>query len=98
MDSSSATPGPCVIASVNYASTVVPLFHAAWLFALGIASTKAFWIKPSWILIALVLLSVLCGLAAVRAQRVAIVPVALLWLLVGAWCGQATQNGEQHQG
>jgi competence protein ComEC len=64
----------------------VPLFHAAWLFAVGIAVTKALWLPPSFVLIALAMVAVMCGVAAFRAQRIAWLPLAALWLLLGAWC------------
>ncbi|MGD0292230.1 MAG: ComEC/Rec2 family competence protein [Terracidiphilus sp.] len=64
----------------------VPLFHAAWLFAVGIAVTQFLWLRPSLVLIALVLAAVLCGVAAFRAQRFTWLPLAALWLLLGAWC------------
>jgi competence protein ComEC len=38
------------------------------------------------VLIALALTAVLCGAAAFRAQRLAWLPLAALWLLLGAWC------------
>jgi competence protein ComEC len=68
------------------ASGSVPLFHAAWLFAAGIAITQFIWLRPSLVLIALALDAVLCGAAAFRAQRIAWLPLAALWLLLGAWC------------
>jgi competence protein ComEC len=64
----------------------VPLFHAAWLFAVGIAITHWLYLRPSLVLIALALVAVLCGWAALRAQRIAWLPLAALWLLLGAWC------------
>ena len=64
----------------------VPLFHAAWLFALGIALTHALYLRPSLVLVALAMVAVLCGMAALRAQRTAWLPLAVLWLLLGAWC------------
>ena len=66
--------------------SAVPLFHAAWLFAAGIAATHWLWLRPSLVLIALVLVAVLCGVAAFRAQRSAWLPLAVLWCLLGAWC------------
>jgi competence protein ComEC len=66
----------------------VPLFHAAWLFAAGIAATAWLWLQPSLVLIALALLAVLCCVAAFRAQRIAWLPLAVLWLLLGAWCAE----------
>jgi competence protein ComEC len=68
--------------------TTVPLFHAAWLFAAGIALAARFWLQPSVVLIALALTAALCGLAALRGQRMVWLPLAVLWLLLGAWCGE----------
>jgi competence protein ComEC len=65
----------------------VPLFHAAWLFAIGIAATHWLWLRPALVLAALAPTAVLCGIAAVRAQRVLWVPIVVLWCLLGAWCG-----------
>ncbi len=66
----------------------VPLFHAAWLFAAGIALTPWLWLRPSSLLVALALVALLCGVAALRAQRIAWLPLAVLWLLLGAWCAE----------
>jgi competence protein ComEC len=66
----------------------VPLFQAAWLFAVGIAATEILWLQSSLVLAALPLVAVLCCLAAWRAQRIVWLPMALLWLLLGAWCAQ----------
>jgi competence protein ComEC len=66
----------------------VPLFHAAWLFAAGIAVTEALWLRPSQVLVVLALVAALCGLAALRAQRIVWLPLAVLWLLLGAWCAE----------
>ena len=66
----------------------VPLFHAAWLFAGGIALTNWAWLRPSVVLVGLGLVAVVCALAAWRAQRVAWVPLAALWCLLGVWCAE----------
>jgi competence protein ComEC len=68
--------------------TTVPLFHAAWLFAAGIALAGRLWLQPSIVLIALALTAAVCGLAALRGQRMVWLPLAALWLLLGAWCGE----------
>src|ERR1700684_3890391 len=67
--------------------TTVPLFNAAWLFAAGVALASWLWLRPSMVLIALLLTIALCGLAALCAQRIAWLPLATLWLLLGALCG-----------
>ncbi len=57
----------------------VPLFHAACLFAVGIAGTHWLWLRPGIVLVSLALLAILCGLAALRAaHRVASDGVALV--------------------
>ena len=66
--------------------TAVPLFHAAWLFAAGIALAGRLWLQPSIVLIALALTAAVCGWAALRGQRMVWLPLAALWLLLGAWC------------
>jgi competence protein ComEC len=66
----------------------VPLFHAAWLFAAGIALTQTIWLRPSLLLIALAEAAVLCCIAAFRAPRIVWLPVAVLWCLLGAWCAE----------
>ena len=72
------------LSSVSLSPT--PLFHAAWLFAAGIALSHWLWLRPSLVLVALGLFAVLCGVSAFRAQRVAWMPLAVLWCLLGAWC------------
>ncbi|MGD0737482.1 MAG: ComEC/Rec2 family competence protein [Terracidiphilus sp.] len=67
--------------------SAVPLFHAACLFAGGITIAHWLWIRPSLVLISLGLIAVLCALAALRAQRIAWLPLAVLWLLLGAFSG-----------
>jgi competence protein ComEC len=70
----------------------VPLFHAAWLFAAGIVLASGVWLRPTLLLIALALVAGLGITAAAygggRAQRIAWLPMAVLWLLLGAWCGE----------
>lgn len=68
--------------------TAVPLFHAAWLFAVGIALASHYWLRPTFLFIALAIVGGLCTLAAHRAQRIAWIPMAALWLMLGAWCGE----------
>jgi competence protein ComEC len=66
----------------------VPLFHAAWLFAAGITLSHWLWLRPSLLLTALALVAVLCAVAALYAQRIAWLPLAVLWCLLGAWCAE----------
>jgi competence protein ComEC len=64
----------------------VPLFHAAWLFALGIATTQWVWLKPSAVLLAVAAVAALCAVAVFRAERISWLPMAVLWCLLGTWC------------
>ncbi len=69
-------------------SSIIPLFHAAWLFALGIAVAHAVWLRPSLVLIAILPVALVCLVATWRAERVRWVPLAVLWCLLGAWCAE----------
>ena len=88
MESDPTTIGQPISACASADLTAVPLFHAAWLFAAGVAATAVLWLRPGMVLVALALVAVLCAVAALRAQRVAWLPVALLWCLLGAWCAE----------
>src|ERR1039458_2300694 len=92
MEPAHHSPGQA-LASLNSAGPgngpgAVPLFHAAWLFAAGIAVAGWLWLRPPVVLIALALAGLLCCVAALRAQRVVWVPLSLLWLLLGVWCAE----------
>jgi len=69
-------------------ASAVPLFHAAWLFAAGIVVSHWLWLRPSFLLIALIVLFGISAVAALRAERLAWLPVALLWALLGAVCAE----------
>jgi competence protein ComEC len=88
MQSEQESTGPLVLRSPSGALTLVPLFHAAWLFAAGIALAHFVWLRPSILLAALAPVAILCGLAAVRAQRILWLPLAVLWCILGAWCAE----------
>jgi competence protein ComEC len=78
--------GPLITGQSAAVVRAVPLFHAAWLFAAGIAVAHWLWLRPSLVLLAVILLATLCCVAALRAQRIVWAPLAALWLLLGAWC------------
>jgi competence protein ComEC len=81
----SSRPAPSFLAS---AATAAPLFHAAWLFALGIVVARWMWLRPAWVLLAIFIIAALCALAAARAVNIVMLPMALLWPLLGAWCAE----------
>jgi competence protein ComEC len=97
MKSISANPGPQAARTVdegqsaeflNSSLNAVPLFHAAWLFALGIVVANRIWLRPSLVLISLALIAALCITTIRSAERITWVPMAVLWLLLGAWCAE----------
>jgi competence protein ComEC len=44
--------------------------------------------RPSIMLLALAPVAALCGVAAIRAQRIVWLPLAVLWCMLGAWCAE----------
>ena len=47
---------------------------------------------PAWCWLRWRWLQLLCVVAALRAQRIVWLPLAVLWLLLGAWCGEMEQR------
>src|SRR5207302_373518 len=93
MESVSATPGPPAGAPVPRLLNTrrwgdLPLFHAAWLFALGIVLAKVLWLRPGMVLLGAAAMAALCGVAAIHSQRVSWVGLVPLWILLGAWCAE----------
>jgi len=68
----------------------VPLFHAAWLFALGVVCAHACWFRPGFVFVGVLATAALTVLAACRcsALRIVWLPLALLWILLGALCAE----------
>ncbi len=96
MQAERPTPGP-QFSTASHADasppiSVIPLFQAAWLFALGIAFARVVWLRPSILLLALAPIAALCCMAAIRAQRIVWLPLAVLWCLLGAWCAEIEPN------
>ena len=69
-------------------SGLTPLFHAAWLFACGIALAHFIWFRPSLLLVAMAPLAALSCITAFRTQRILWAPLTVLWLMLGAWCAE----------
>jgi competence protein ComEC len=74
--------------AVTATLNAVPLFYAAVLFAVGITAANWLWLRPGLVLVSLALVAALCVLAAVRGLRIAWLPLAILWCLLGAWCAE----------
>ncbi len=92
-------PGPSASSrpSAGAGSAGVPLFHAAWLFAAGIAVASSGWLLPGMTLAALMFCAIACAAAAIRAQRAVWAPMALLWLLLGAWSAEMEPHPAPNQ-
>jgi competence protein ComEC len=93
MESDSATPGSSAGAYVPPGTKIrpwsgLPLFQAAWLFALGVVAAKLIWLRPSVVLVALAVMAILCAVSATRAQRVSWMALAPFWILLEAWCAE----------
>jgi len=91
MQTGSITSGQMPNSPAPAGLSAVPLFHAAWLFAAGIAAAHWLWLRPSLVLVALAPIAALCCVAACRdgrAQRILWLPLAVLWPLLGAWCAE----------
>ncbi len=65
-----------------------PLFHAAWLFAAGIALSGVAWLRPAPALLALLVLIAVCAIAALLAPRLRWFALGALWILLGMWCAE----------
>ncbi|KAA6458733.1 DUF4131 domain-containing protein [Acidobacteria bacterium AB60] len=88
MDPDSALSGNASAALRFAGVETVPLFLAACLFALGVVATKFLYAPAPRLLIAVICLVALCALAAWHAPRVARCSMAVLWILLGAWCAE----------
>jgi competence protein ComEC len=76
----------------------LPLFHAAWLFALGVGAAHLVWLRTGYLLVALSLLILMSCVAGFKALRIAWAPLALLWCLLGAWSAEMQPQPAPSQG
>ena len=88
MERALASNGRTSAAPANASAAGNPLFHAAWLFAAGILISSAIWLSPGALVVSLVILAFACATAAFRVQRLVWLPMALLWILLGAWSAE----------
>ena len=87
MEADRSSSGPFVSRPFS-AGVGVPLFHAAWLFAVGIVVARWIWLRPSYLLLALAPMAILCAISAFRAQRIRWLALGALFSLLGAWCAE----------
>jgi competence protein ComEC len=66
----------------------VPLFLTACFFSAGVVAARALYLPPARLLVTLAASIVLCVFAALRAHRIAWLPMALVWVVLGAWCAE----------
>ena len=65
-----------------------PLLFAALAFAAGILITHRYWVTPAWLAIATVLQGLLAAAATRWKPRIAILPLAATWLLLGGFVAE----------
>ncbi len=65
-----------------------PLFHAAWLFAAGIAFSRLVWLRPGILFAGLLVMMAHCMWAAFTALRLRWLGLGAFWVLLGLWCVQ----------
>jgi competence protein ComEC len=68
--------------------STLPLFHAAWLFAAGIALSRALWLRPGVLFAGVLLMMAICAATALFALRIRWLSLAALWMLLGLWCAE----------
>jgi competence protein ComEC len=79
------TPGP----SPHFASAaLIPLFYAALLFLVGIALTRFVYLNPPWLLVSVAATAAIAVLCLMRVPRLTWLPIALLWVTLGAWSAE----------
>jgi competence protein ComEC len=76
------------VTSALNATALIPLFYCAVLFLTGIASSRALYLRPSLLLTALLPLSLAAIFAIVKAPRLAWLPIAFVWLILGLWSAE----------
>lgn len=65
-----------------------PLLFVALAFAAGILAARHWWLGPAWLGLGAGLQGLLAALAARRSPRVALLPLAATWLLLGAFAAE----------
>jgi competence protein ComEC len=66
----------------------VPLLFAAACFSGGILVASFVWLIPPLLLFSFALTGIVCLLAAYKAQRVSLLPLAAVFLILGAFCAE----------
>ena len=65
-----------------------PIFHAAWLFAVGIVLSHAIRLPPGILFFGLLAMMAVCAWIAFAALRLRWPGLGALWILLGLWCAQ----------
>jgi len=69
-------------------AALIPLFYAALLYLAGIVLAHCQYLRPSYLLAGLLPLSGVAALAIVKAPRLTWLPIAAIWLALGAWSAE----------
>ena len=72
----------------THAAALVPLFYAALLYLAGIVLAHYQYLRPSYLLAGLIPFAIIAVLAIVKAPRLTWLPVALIWITLGAWSAE----------
>jgi competence protein ComEC len=68
----------------------VPLLFAALCFSCGILAARCVWVAPALLFFGLLLCTLVCLLAAYKARRVSLLPLGVVFVLLGAFCAEAS--------
>jgi len=69
-------------------AALVPLFYASLLYLAGVVLARYQYLRPSWLLAGLVPLAVVAAIAIAKAPRIAWLPLASIWMVLGAWSAE----------
>ncbi|HEX3435447.1 MAG TPA: ComEC/Rec2 family competence protein [Pseudacidobacterium sp.] len=67
----------------------LPLLFAVICFACGIYLSRLIWIAPAFFIPGIFLCAAICGLSIYKAPRISLLPLAVLFLLLGAFCAES---------
>jgi competence protein ComEC len=68
--------------------SIAPALFASCCFAAGVLAAGRWWLTPGWLLFGVAVLGGLTVLASLRAARIVLAPLGLLFLLLGALSGE----------
>ena len=79
---------PAISASGLVSLALVPLFYAALLYMAGIVVARYLYLRPGLLLAGLLPLALVAAVAIAKAPRLAWLPLAAIWIVLGAWSAE----------